>query len=181
MNREEYPAFGSKEKLSPSPAFDMSEQEEILDYHRKGGEPDFGLGRQQQRTEKPDSLLDPGFYGYYESLDPSIEASKKTRTVPEQQHPSPTSTPPPSTAEPVNLPEFPAFPESSQFFTPNAYGYENSDDPWEMQQQAFAELNTCYANEPTLAPRFNSFSYRVLLIHDGDKYGLIADQMRQDL
>nr|CDS28666.2 voltage dependent calcium channel subunit [Hymenolepis microstoma] len=49
-------------------------------------------------------------------------------------------------------PELPFFYETAQFYSQKNYVFEDPEDPWLIQQQAFAELKTCYANEPNLNP-----------------------------
>lgn len=46
----------------------------------------------------------------------------------------------------------PLFYETAQFYSQKNYAFEDPDDPWQMQQNALSELNTCYANEPALQP-----------------------------
>lgn len=48
--------------------------------------------------------------------------------------------------------ELPFFYETAQFYSQKNYIFEDPEDPWLIQQQAFAELKTCYANEPNLNP-----------------------------
>ena len=99
------------------------------------------------------SLEDP-FYRDYEVLKP-FEAShiSKLRTEsPNIPHSNMDASQTPLVHETVSNSDLPLFYETAKFYSQKNYIYEDPEDPWLMQQQAFAELNMCYANEPTLNP-----------------------------
>lgn len=113
------------------------------------GEVDYSL------PTRTSSLEDP-FYRDYEVLKPfdSSQTSSFTNTPPTTTESLPNSgtTDTAEDEDGAENSELPFFYETAQFYSQKNYIFEDPDDPWLIQQQAFAELKTCYANEPTLNP-----------------------------
>ncbi|KAL7062367.1 hypothetical protein AAHC03_01305 [Spirometra sp. Aus1] len=135
-------------------------------------ESDFNFANQlRQDRVDGDPMLPPAFYGDYEVLkltdtpqEPRFmqensklptktkEESKNLKgrqsSVPKDTQPA-ISTPLGEAASASNRANDFVFPFGSGGLG-GGYNYEEPDDPWLMQQQAFSELNACYMNEPTL-------------------------------
>ncbi|KAM7541036.1 hypothetical protein Aperf_G00000039883 [Anoplocephala perfoliata] len=126
-------------------------------YSFRDGSDQFGY---PQHSEVDSSLptqtsnLEDSFYRDYEFLKPFDSSQMPSFTNPPTTASPPTSgsTDAAAEEEEAENAELPFFYETAQFYSQKNYIFEDPDDPWLIQQQAFAELSTCYANEPTLNP-----------------------------
>ncbi|KAH9286691.1 Voltage-dependent calcium channel subunit alpha-2/delta-3 [Echinococcus granulosus] len=122
--------------------FNFRDGDDHLGYVHRGSV-DFPL---PSRT----SSLDGPFYRDYEVLKPFESPQTSLTEPPTDSLPDVEVSVAPSNGE--TTPDLPLFYETAQFYSQKNYFFEDPEDPWLMQQQAFSELNMCYASEPTLNP-----------------------------
>ncbi|VDK40283.1 unnamed protein product [Dibothriocephalus latus] len=135
--------------------------------NREDSDFSFANPLRQDRTEN-DPILSSAFYGDYEVLKVTdtpqesrfLQEKPKVPTKNRAESKNlkgrrPNMSTPPSVTTPLG--EKTASAQANDFAFPfgisgagGGYSYEELDDPWLMQQQAFSELNACFMNEPTL-------------------------------
>ncbi|VDL90654.1 unnamed protein product [Schistocephalus solidus] len=160
---EDYPTLNPVEKPN-------SENAPYAYGSQSRDESDFGFANQlrQDRTEN-DPMLPPAFYGDYEVLK-LTDTPQEPRFLQEKpnlptknkgdsnnfkgRRPNVSKGPKPAVTTPLG--ETTSSTEMNEFAFPfgggaaEGYNFNEPDDPWLMQQQAFSELNACFINEPTL-------------------------------
>ncbi|VDM31192.1 unnamed protein product [Hydatigera taeniaeformis] len=146
--------------------FNFRDGDDHFGYSQRGSV-DFSL------PGRTNSLDDP-FYRDYEVLKPfepqqtSTLTESSTESLPDME-----VSVAPTKDETIPTSDLPLFYETAHFYAQKNYFFEDPEDPWLMQQQAFSELNMCYANEPTLTPQPSSPSSRLFNVSVNETLELI--------